>query len=157
MLEPTARELARRGTPFVGALYAGLMLTPRGLRVLEFNCRLGDPEAQAILLKLRSDPLPLFLAAAQGRLASQKPVWDSRTCVAVVAAVEQQLAPRQHAAEIGGATKGAVDGRQRRRRRGVFEERSEQPEAHLAVGTTPQESAEALPLFAVMPELASPA
>src|SRR5438105_3519271 len=74
--------------------------------------------------------------------------------VAVVAAVEQQLAPRQHAAEIGGATKGAVDGRQRRRRRGVFEERSEQPEAHLAVGTTPQESAEALPLFAVMPELA---
>jgi phosphoribosylamine--glycine ligase len=86
VLRPTVRELARRGTPFVGALYAGLMLTPRGPSVLEFNCRLGDPEAQAILLKLRSDPLPLFLAAAQRRLVGQKPVWDSRTSVAVVAA-----------------------------------------------------------------------
>jgi phosphoribosylamine---glycine ligase len=86
VLEPTARELARRRAPFVGALYAGLMLTPDGPRVLEFNCRLGDPEAQAILLRLRSDPLPLFLAAAQRRLAGQKPVWDSRTAVAVVLA-----------------------------------------------------------------------
>jgi phosphoribosylamine--glycine ligase len=86
VLLPTARELARRGTPFVGALYAGLMITSRGLSVLEFNCRLGDPEAQAILLRLRSDPLPLFLAAAQGRLAGQKPAWDSRTSVAVVIA-----------------------------------------------------------------------
>ena len=86
VLRPTARALAERGTPFVGALYAGMMLTPRGPRVLEFNCRLGDPEAQAILLRLRSDPLPLLLAAAQGRLAGQKPVWDSRTAVAVVIA-----------------------------------------------------------------------
>src|SRR5438105_410945 len=86
VLQPTVRELAARGTPFRGALYAGLMLTPRGPRVLEFNCRLGDPEAQAIFLRLRSDPLPLFLAAAQQRLASQKPVWDSRTAVAVVLA-----------------------------------------------------------------------
>lgn len=86
VLQPTVRELARRGTPFVGALYAGLMLTPQGNRVLEFNCRLGDPEAQAILLRLRSDPLPLFFGAAQGRLAGQKPVWDARTSVAVVLA-----------------------------------------------------------------------
>ena len=86
VLEPTARELARRGAPFVGALYAGLMLTREGPRVLELNCRLGDPEAQAILLRLRSDPLPLFFAAAQRRLAGQKPVWDARTAVAVVLA-----------------------------------------------------------------------
>jgi phosphoribosylamine--glycine ligase len=86
VLTPTARELSRRGSPFVGALYAGLMLTARGPRVLEFNCRLGDPEAQAILLRLRSDPLPLLLACAQGRLATQKPVWDARTAVAVVLA-----------------------------------------------------------------------
>src|SRR2546423_7035285 len=62
------------------------MLTREGPQVLEFNCRLGDPEAQAILLRLRSDPLPLFFAAAQRRLAGQKPVWDSRTAVAVVLA-----------------------------------------------------------------------
>ena len=86
VLEPTVREMAKRGTPFVGALYAGLMLTRNGPRVLEFNCRLGDPEAQAILLRLRSDPLPLFLAAAQGRIQGQKPVWDPRTAVAVVLA-----------------------------------------------------------------------
>ena len=95
VLQPTVRELARRGTPFVGALYAGLMLTPRGPRVLEFNCRLGDPEAQAILLKLRSDPLPLFLAGAQGRLAGQQPIWDARTAVAVVLAAHgYPVAPR---------------------------------------------------------------
>ena len=86
VLEPTVREMAKRGTPFVGALYAGLMLTRNGPRVLEFNCRLGDPEAQAIFLRLRSDPLPLFLAAAQGRIQGQKPVWDPRTAVAVVLA-----------------------------------------------------------------------
>src|SRR5205085_6044105 len=54
VLQPTIAELASRGTPFRGALYAGLILTERGPRVLEFNCRLGDPEAQAILLRLRS-------------------------------------------------------------------------------------------------------
>ena len=86
ILEPTVRELARRGAPFVGALYAGLMLTQEGPRVLEFNCRLGDPEAQAILLRLRSDPLPLFFAASQRKLSGQKPAWDSRTAVAVVIA-----------------------------------------------------------------------
>jgi phosphoribosylamine--glycine ligase len=86
VLLPTLRELADRGTPFVGALYAGLMLTPNGIRVLEFNCRLGDPEAQAILLRLRSDPLPLFLAATEGKLRHHQAVWDARTAVAVVAA-----------------------------------------------------------------------
>ncbi|MCA1828152.1 MAG: phosphoribosylamine--glycine ligase [Myxococcales bacterium] len=93
VLEPTVRELAERGTPFVGALYAGLMLTPKGPRVLEFNCRLGDPEAQAILIKLRSDPLPLFLAATNGRIQGQKPVWDERTAVAVVLAAHGYPGP----------------------------------------------------------------
>jgi phosphoribosylamine--glycine ligase len=102
ILEPTARELARRGTPFVGALYAGLMLTRKGPRVLEFNCRLGDPEAQAILVKLRSDPLPLFFAAAQGRLLGQKPAWDSRIAVAVVLAAHGYPAAPRAMDEIHG-------------------------------------------------------
>jgi phosphoribosylamine--glycine ligase len=86
VLEPTVRELAKRGSPFRGALYAGLILTTSGPRVLEFNCRLGDPEAQAILLRLRSDPLPLLLATARGGLAGLTPSWDPRTAVAVVIA-----------------------------------------------------------------------
>ena len=86
VLEPTVRELAARGATFRGALYAGLMLTAAGPRVLEFNCRLGDPEAQAILLRLRSDPLPLLYATAQGSLAGLEPSWDARTAVAVVVA-----------------------------------------------------------------------
>jgi phosphoribosylamine--glycine ligase len=96
VLEPVARELQRRGAPFRGALYAGLMLTPGGIRVLEFNCRLGDPEAQAILLRLRTDPLPLFLATALGRLRGQLPVYDPRTAVAVViAAAGYPAKPRE--------------------------------------------------------------
>ncbi len=66
VLLPAVRELARRGRPFRGALYAGLMLTPRGPRVLEFNARLGDPETQPILLRLASDLVPALLASARG-------------------------------------------------------------------------------------------
>jgi phosphoribosylamine---glycine ligase len=110
VLQPTARELARRGSPFVGALYAGLMLTPRGLRVLEFNCRLGDPEAQAILLRLRSDPLPLFLAAAQGKLAGHSPSWDARTAVAVVLAAHGYPAAPRALDEIHGLAALAAEG-----------------------------------------------
>lgn len=102
VLRPTANELARRGTPFVGALYAGLMLTPRGPRVLEFNCRLGDPEAQAILLKLRSDPLPLFFATAQGGLGAQQPAWDPRPAVSVVIAAHGYPGTPRAGDEIGG-------------------------------------------------------
>jgi phosphoribosylamine--glycine ligase len=96
VLEPTVRTLAARGAPFRGALYAGLMLTPNGVRVLEFNCRLGDPEAQAILIRLRSDPLPLLRGAAAGDLTGAQPIWDERTSVAVViAAAGYPAAPRQ--------------------------------------------------------------
>ncbi len=102
VLEPTVRELARRGTPFRGALYAGLMLTPNGLRVLEFNCRLGDPEAQAIFIRLRSDPLPLLRGAALGDLAGLAPEWDQRASVAVViAAAGYPAAPRAGEAITG--------------------------------------------------------
>jgi phosphoribosylamine--glycine ligase len=65
---PVLDELARRGTPFVGLLYAGLMLTDAGLKVLEFNCRFGDPETQSIVVRLEGDLLGALAAAAGGDL-----------------------------------------------------------------------------------------
>jgi phosphoribosylamine---glycine ligase len=65
--QPVVDELARRGTPFVGCLFAGLMLTDDGVRVLEFNARLGDPETQALLPRLEGDLLDTLAAAASGR------------------------------------------------------------------------------------------
>jgi phosphoribosylamine--glycine ligase len=88
VLEPAVGELARRGRPFRGALYAGLMLTPRGPRVLEFNARLGDPETQPILLRLASDVVPALLAAGKGDLSGVSLAFDPRAAVGVVLAAE---------------------------------------------------------------------
>jgi phosphoribosylamine---glycine ligase len=88
VLLPAVRELARRGHPFRGALYAGLMLTASGPRVVEFNARLGDPETQPTLLRLRSDLLPALLGAARGDLSGVALEFDPRAAVAVVLAAE---------------------------------------------------------------------
>jgi phosphoribosylamine--glycine ligase len=85
--QPVVEELARRGTPFHGVLYAGLMLAAGGPKVLEFNVRFGDPETQVVLPRLRSDLLALLLAATEpGGLAGVEPVWDPRAAVCVVLA-----------------------------------------------------------------------
>ena len=87
VLQPTVDEMARRGTPFAGLLYAGLALTSRGTRVIEFNARFGDPETQPLLALLDSPLSPLLLAAATGRLADvPAPVWKAGAAVAVVMA-----------------------------------------------------------------------
>jgi len=85
VIRPTVAELARRGTGYRGVLYAGIMLTAAGPRVLEFNCRFGDPETQALLPRLRSDLAALLLAAARGeQLPSAQ--WTDGPCVGVVMA-----------------------------------------------------------------------
>jgi len=85
--QPVVEELARRGTPFHGVLYAGLMLTSDGPRVLEFNVRFGDPETQAVLPRLRSDLLDLLERATRpGGLAGVGLEWDERSAVSVVLA-----------------------------------------------------------------------
>src|SRR6266542_4073924 len=88
VLVPAVREMARRGRTFRGALYAGLMLTPKGPRVLEFNARLSDPETQPILMRLRNDIVPALLAAAQGDLSGVALEFDPRAAVGIVLAAE---------------------------------------------------------------------
>jgi phosphoribosylamine--glycine ligase len=97
VLQPTIDELRHRGTPFSGLLYAGLALTSRGVRVIEFNCRFGDPETQALLPMLKTPLGGLLLAAATGKLADQGDLsWRSATSVAVVVAAKKYPAsPRK--------------------------------------------------------------
>jgi phosphoribosylamine---glycine ligase len=85
--QPIVDELRRRGTPYHGVLYAGLMMTAAGPKVLEFNCRFGDPETQAVLPRLRSDILELLLASTRpGGLEGIAPEWSSDWAVTVVLA-----------------------------------------------------------------------
>lgn len=89
VLQPTVDEMRRRGTPFAGLLYAGLALTSRGLRVVEFNARFGDPETQVVLARLDSSLADLLLGAATGTLADvAEPAWSDDAAVCVVIAAE---------------------------------------------------------------------
>lgn len=86
---PTIAEMAHRGTPFVGVLYCGLAATSRGIRVIEFNARFGDPETQAVLARLKTPLGGLLMAAAKGELPADLELdWDPRTAVDVVMAAE---------------------------------------------------------------------
>lgn len=84
IMGPVIKAMAGRGTPFKGALYAGIMLTTDGPKVLEFNCRLGDPEAQVVLPQLLTDPLELMTACIEGRLDLMTVEWSDRPHVGVV-------------------------------------------------------------------------
>jgi phosphoribosylamine--glycine ligase len=89
IVRPVAAELAARGTPFSGLLYAGLALTSQGPQVIEFNCRFGDPEAQVVLALLRTPLAGLLHAVAVGTLAAEPPLdWSDGAAVTVVVAAE---------------------------------------------------------------------
>ena len=88
ILVPAVHALKRARRPFRGVLYAGLMLTNQGPRVLEFNVRFGDPECQAVLMRLKSDLFEALDAVVDGRLDSVTLEWDPRPAVTVVMASE---------------------------------------------------------------------
>jgi phosphoribosylamine--glycine ligase len=106
--------MARRGTPFAGLLYAGLALTSRGVRVIEFNARFGDPETQVVLPRLRTPLGQLLQAAATGGLAEIGPLdWSDDAAVTVVVAAEgYPEAPVNggvvHGIELADAVEGAL-------------------------------------------------
>ncbi|MDP3968210.1 MAG: phosphoribosylamine--glycine ligase [Nocardioides sp.] len=112
VLQPTIDEMARRGTPFRGLLYAGLALTRRGVRVVEFNARFGDPETQPLLALLDSPLGTLLHAAATGRLHEiPVPVWKSGAAVAVVmASADYPDTPRLGDEITGIAAAESIDG-----------------------------------------------
>ena len=87
VIEPTVAGMAAEGNDYTGFLYAGLMISPQGApRVIEYNCRFGDPETQPIMIRLQSDLVSLCNAALDGQLESTHASWDERAAVGVVLA-----------------------------------------------------------------------
>jgi phosphoribosylamine--glycine ligase len=111
VLQPTVDELRHRGTPFSGLLYAGLALTSRGTRVIEFNARFGDPETQVVLARLRTPLAGVLLAAADGTLGELEPLrWSEEAAVTVVLASEGYPANPRTGDPIEGLDAAEADG-----------------------------------------------
>ena len=102
VLRPMVSELSARGTPFAGALYAGLALTSNGPRVIEFNARFGDPETQALIPRIASDLGEVCMATATGRLDEVRIEWSPQACVTVVLASGGYPGPHRTGFEITG-------------------------------------------------------
>ncbi|MER7765925.1 phosphoribosylamine--glycine ligase [Kitasatospora sp. NPDC096140] len=111
VLQPTVDELRHRGTEFSGLLYAGLALTSRGTRVIEFNARFGDPETQVVLARLRTPLAGVLLASANGTLDQLEPLrWDDGAAVTVVVASEGYPAAPRTGDPIEGLAEAEADG-----------------------------------------------
>lgn len=109
VVEPAIRGMIKEGIPFKGVLYAGLMITEEGPMVLEFNVRFGDPEAQALLPRMKNDLVEVILAACEGRLDKIKMEWDKRSCVCVVMSSGGYPGEYEAGKEIQGLEKAAKD------------------------------------------------
>jgi phosphoribosylamine---glycine ligase len=111
IVNPAVAGLAAEGCPFQGVLYVGLMLTPDGPKVLEFNARFGDPEAQVVLPRLRTDLVDILEAIVQGRLNRLRVQWDTDSVVCVVVASKGYPATSQSGIPITGISDAeAIDG-----------------------------------------------
>lgn len=111
MVRPMLTEMARRGTPFRGVIFAGLMLTETGPQLIEYNVRFGDPEAQALLLRLTSDLLPALKALADGQLDATPITFSDQASISIVMAAKGYPAKPETGAVISGiADANALDG-----------------------------------------------
>ena len=111
IVTPTLDAMRDRGTPFQGVLYAGLMITTEGPKLIEYNVRFGDPECQVLMLRLKSDLLPLLLAAAQGDLSEPELAWSEETAVTVVMAAKGYPGDYEKGSVIRGLNEaGAIEG-----------------------------------------------
>jgi phosphoribosylamine--glycine ligase len=108
IFRPTLAEMARRGTPFRGVLFAGLMLTETGPRLIEYNVRFGDPECQALMVRLCSDLLLALLAAVDGGLRDFDLRWDARPSLTVVMAAAGYPGAYAKGTEIRGLDRAAA-------------------------------------------------
>jgi phosphoribosylamine--glycine ligase len=102
IIEPTVRAMAEAGTPFKGVLYAGLMIDQATPKLIEYNVRFGDPECQALMLRLNSDLLPALLATAEGRLAGVALEWSDDPALCVVMAAKGYPGAYAKGSEIKG-------------------------------------------------------
>lgn len=102
IVEPTARGLAKRGTPYQGVLYAGLMLTDEGPKLVEYNARFGDPETQVMMMRMESDLLPLLHATATGTLEGHSVNWKEAYALTVIMASEGYPGTYGKGSEIAG-------------------------------------------------------
>jgi len=107
IIRPVLSEMASRGSPFRGVLFAGLMLTAQGPKLIEFNVRFGDPECQALMLRLRSDLLPALLAACDGELSRFDLRWEKDHSLVVVMAAEGYPGTPRKGTEIRGTERAA--------------------------------------------------
>jgi phosphoribosylamine--glycine ligase len=108
-ITPALAEMARRGTPFRGILFAGLMLTADGPKLIEYNVRFGDPEAQALLPRLRSDLLPALLAACDGELGQFALMWRDVAAISVVLAARGYPGAYRTGTPIGDLTQAEAE------------------------------------------------
>ena len=110
VIEPTVSGMAAEGLPYTGFLYAGLMIGPGGEpKVIEYNCRFGDPETQPIMLRMRSDLVAHCLAALEGRLDGERAEWDPRASLGVVMAAGGYPASYARGAAISGLPRAEED------------------------------------------------
>ena len=109
IVAPTVRAMAERGTPFKGVLYAGLMIKDGVAKLIEYNVRFGDPEAQVLMLRLKSDLLPALLAIAEGRLSSVTLGWHDDPALCVVMAANGYPGAYEKGSEIKGLAQASAD------------------------------------------------